>query len=207
MERIAGGHSSAELPILRHPILAVPHSQGDEMTERIALGQLSVLAVLPLENLSADPAQEYFADGMTDELITMLAKNTELRVVSRTSVMQYKKVHRPLADVARELGVDGILEGSVARSGSRVHINTQLIYAPQDRHVWAERLRPRPERSDFSAKRVGANHRQTSRGYSFRFRQSGEKDQTRSARRLSVGTVLLVRGGLRKEPRVLSESH
>ena len=96
------------------------------------------LAVLPLENLSADPAQEYFADGMTDELITMLAKNTELRVVSRTSVMQYKKVHRPLAEVARELGVDGILEGSVARSGSRVHINTQLIYAPQDRHLWAE---------------------------------------------------------------------
>ena len=96
------------------------------------------LAVLPLENLSADPAQEYFADGMTDELITMLAKNPELRVVSRTSVMQYKKVHRPLADVARELGVDGILEGSVERSGNRVHINTQLIYAPQDRHLWAE---------------------------------------------------------------------
>jgi TolB-like protein/DNA-binding winged helix-turn-helix (wHTH) protein len=100
--------------------------------------QIHSLAVLPLENLSADPAQEYFADGMTDELITMLAKNTELRVVSRTSVMQYKKVHRPLPDVARELGVDGILEGSVERSGSRVHINTQLIYAPQDRHLWAE---------------------------------------------------------------------
>jgi TolB-like protein/DNA-binding winged helix-turn-helix (wHTH) protein len=96
------------------------------------------LAVLPLENLSSDPAQEYFADGMTDELITMLAKNPELRVVSRTSVMQYKKVHRPLADVARELGVDGILEGSVERSGNRVHINVQLIYAPQDRHLWAE---------------------------------------------------------------------
>jgi TolB-like protein/DNA-binding winged helix-turn-helix (wHTH) protein len=96
------------------------------------------LAVLPLENLSNDPAQEYFADGMTDELITMLAKNPELRVVSRTSVMQYKKVHRPLLDVARELGVDGILEGSVERSGSRVHVNAQLIYAPQDRHLWAE---------------------------------------------------------------------
>jgi TolB-like protein/DNA-binding winged helix-turn-helix (wHTH) protein len=100
--------------------------------------QIHSLAVLPLENLSADPAQEYFVDGMTDELITMLAKNADLRVVSRTSVMQYKKVHRPLADVARELGVDGILEGSVERSGSRVHINTQLIYAPQDRHLWAE---------------------------------------------------------------------
>jgi len=87
--------------------------------------------VLPLENLSGDPAQEYFADGMTDEVITMLARNTGLRVVSRTSVMQYKKVHRPLADVARELGVDGILEGSVERSGNRVHINAQLIYAPR----------------------------------------------------------------------------
>ncbi len=100
--------------------------------------RIHALAVLPLENLSADPAQEYFADGMTDELITMLAKNANLRVVSRTSVMQYKKVHRPLPEVARELGVDGILEGSVERSGSRVHINTQLIYAPQDRHLWAE---------------------------------------------------------------------
>jgi TolB-like protein/DNA-binding winged helix-turn-helix (wHTH) protein len=100
--------------------------------------QIHSLAVLPLENLSGDPAQEYFADGMTDEVITMLAKNTGLRVVSRTSVMQYKKVHRPLADVARELGVDGILEGSVERSGNRVHINAQLIYAPKDMHLWAE---------------------------------------------------------------------
>ncbi|HUM06342.1 MAG TPA: winged helix-turn-helix domain-containing protein [Terriglobales bacterium] len=110
----------------------------DRVFSSTAKPRIHSLAVLPLENLSADPAQEYFADGMTDELITMLAKNADLRVVSRTSVMQYKKVHRPLADVARELGVDGILEGSVERSGSRVHINAQLIYAPQDRHVWAE---------------------------------------------------------------------
>ena len=96
------------------------------------------LAVLPLENLSGDPAQEYFADGMTDELITMLAKNPGLRVISRTSVMQYKKVHRPLRDIAKELGVDGILEGSVDRSGSRVHMTAQLIDAASDTHVWAE---------------------------------------------------------------------
>jgi TolB-like protein/DNA-binding winged helix-turn-helix (wHTH) protein len=96
------------------------------------------LAVLPLENLAADPAQEYFADGMTDELITMLAKNPDLRVISRTSAMQYKKVHRALPDIARELGVDGILEGSVNRSENRVHVNLQLIYAPTDTHVWAE---------------------------------------------------------------------
>jgi TolB-like protein len=96
------------------------------------------LAVLPLENLSADPAQEYFADGMTDELITMLARNSGLRVISRTSAMQYRKVHRPLPDIARELGVDGFLEGSVGRTANRVHINVQLIFAPTDTHVWAE---------------------------------------------------------------------
>ena len=96
------------------------------------------IAVLPLENLSGDPAQEYFADGMTDELITVLAKNPGLRVISRTSVMQYKKVHRPLREIAQELGVDGILEGSVDRSGSRVHMTAQLIDAASDTHIWAE---------------------------------------------------------------------
>ncbi len=94
--------------------------------------------MLPLENLSGDPAQDYFADGMTDELITILAKNSGLRVISRTSAMQYKKAHRPLPDIARELGVDGILEGSVGRFGGRVHVNVQLVHAPSDTHVWAE---------------------------------------------------------------------
>jgi TolB-like protein/DNA-binding winged helix-turn-helix (wHTH) protein len=96
------------------------------------------LAVLPMENLSGDPAQDYFADGMTDELITMLAKSTRLRIISRTSVMQYKKAQRPLRDIARELRVDGILEGSVERSDGKVHVNVQLIYAPGDQHLWAE---------------------------------------------------------------------
>jgi TolB-like protein/DNA-binding winged helix-turn-helix (wHTH) protein/Tfp pilus assembly protein PilF len=96
------------------------------------------LAVLPLENLSGDPSQDYFADGMTDELITALAKNHNLSVVSRTSAMQYKGVQRNVRDMARELAVDGILEGSVERSGSRVHMTVQLIYAPTDSHVWAE---------------------------------------------------------------------
>jgi TolB-like protein/DNA-binding winged helix-turn-helix (wHTH) protein len=100
--------------------------------------QIHSIAVIPLLNLSGDPDQEYFADNMTDELITMLAKNTTLRVVSRTSVMQYKSAQRPVRDIARELGVDGILEGSVNRSGNHVHMNVQLIYAPGDRHVWAE---------------------------------------------------------------------
>jgi TolB-like protein/DNA-binding winged helix-turn-helix (wHTH) protein/Tfp pilus assembly protein PilF len=96
------------------------------------------LAVLPLENLSGDPAQDYFADGMTDELITALAKDPGLRVISRTSVMQYRKVHRPLPEIARELGVDGILEGSVGRSGGRLHVNAQLVHARSDTHIWAE---------------------------------------------------------------------
>ena len=104
-------------------------------TER---SQIRSIAVLPLANLSGDPAQDYFADGMTDELITALAKDRSLRVVSRTSAMQYKGVRRPLRDIARELGVDGILEGSVERSGNRVHMTVQLIHAPSDTHVWAE---------------------------------------------------------------------
>jgi tetratricopeptide (TPR) repeat protein len=75
---------------------------------------------------------------MTDELITMLAKNSNLRIISRTSVMQYKGVHRPVREIAKELGVDGILEGSVARSGNAVHLTLQLIHAPTDTHMWAE---------------------------------------------------------------------
>lgn len=96
------------------------------------------LAVLPLDNLSGDPAQEYFADGMSDELITMLAKDSRLRIVSRTSVMQYKGVRRPLPEIARALGVDGILEGSISRTGGQVHLTLQLIQADTDAHLWAE---------------------------------------------------------------------
>jgi TolB-like protein/DNA-binding winged helix-turn-helix (wHTH) protein len=100
--------------------------------------QIHSIAVIPLANLSGDPSQEYFADGMTDELITALAKNRNLRVVSRTSAMQYKGVKRPLPDIARELNVDGILEGSIERTPANLHMTVQLIYAPTDTHVWAE---------------------------------------------------------------------
>ena len=100
--------------------------------------EINSLAVLPLDNLSGDPSQDYFADGLTDELTTMLAKNSTLRIVSRTSVMQYKRVHRHLPEIARELGVDGMLEGSVARTGNNVHMTIQLIQAPSDTHLWAE---------------------------------------------------------------------
>src|ERR1700722_5824101 len=100
--------------------------------------QIHSIAVLPLVNLSGDATQDYVADGMTDELITSLAKNRNLRVVSRTSAMQYKGVKRPLPDIARELNVDGILEGSIERAPNSVHMTVQLIYAPTDSHVWAE---------------------------------------------------------------------
>ena len=100
--------------------------------------RIASLAVLPLQNLSRDPEQEYFADGMTEALITDLAKIQALRVISRTSIMQYKGVKKPLPQIAKELGVDGILEGSVQRAGDRVRITAQLIEAATDRHLWAE---------------------------------------------------------------------
>lgn len=96
------------------------------------------LAVLPLANLSSDPNQEYFVDGMTDKLITNLAQLGSLRVVSRTSIMQYKNSRKPLLQIARELQVDAVVEGSVVRSGDQVRITAQLIDARDDRHLWAQ---------------------------------------------------------------------
>ncbi|HKF22617.1 MAG TPA: winged helix-turn-helix domain-containing protein [Candidatus Angelobacter sp.] len=96
------------------------------------------IAVLPLANLSGDAAQEYFADGMTDELTTDLAKISALRVTSRTSAMRYRDARGPVQQIAQELKVDAIIEGSVARSGNRVRITAQLIDARNDRHLWAE---------------------------------------------------------------------
>ena len=95
------------------------------------------LAVLPLENLSSN-SEDYFADGMTDELITDLAQISSLRVISRTSVMQYKGVRKPLAQIARELNVDTVVEGTVLRSDKQVRITAQLIRAPADEHLWAQ---------------------------------------------------------------------
>ncbi|HLJ16463.1 MAG TPA: winged helix-turn-helix domain-containing protein [Bryobacteraceae bacterium] len=101
--------------------------------------QIQSLAVLPLENLSSDPAQDYFADGITAELITALAKINSVRVISRTSVVQYKGVHnKALPEIARELGVDAVVEGTLARTGDRVRVTAQLIEARTDRHIWAD---------------------------------------------------------------------
>jgi len=96
------------------------------------------LAVLPLESLSNDPSQDYFADGMTDELISALGQISALRVISRTSVMAYKRAHKPLPQIARELNVDALVEGTVLRSGDQVRITAQLIEASADRHLWSQ---------------------------------------------------------------------
>jgi TolB-like protein/DNA-binding winged helix-turn-helix (wHTH) protein/Tfp pilus assembly protein PilF len=96
------------------------------------------LAVLPLENLSGDASQNYFADGMTDELITDLAQISALRVISRTSVMAYKGARKPLPQIARELNVDAVVEGTVLRSGDQVRITAQLIEASTDKHLWSQ---------------------------------------------------------------------
>ena len=96
------------------------------------------LAVLPLENLSHDPEQEYFADGMTDELITQLAQISDLRVISRTSVLRFKGTRKPLDEIARELNVAAVVEGTVARSAERVRVTAQVIQVNPEKHVWAE---------------------------------------------------------------------
>src|ERR1700722_14027896 len=103
-----------------------------------AAPRLNSIAVLPLDNLSGDPSQEFFADGMTDQLITDLAKVGSLRVISRTSVMQYKGTRKGLPEIARELSADAIVEGSVIRSGQRVRVTARLVRAPTDQHLWAE---------------------------------------------------------------------
>jgi TolB-like protein/DNA-binding winged helix-turn-helix (wHTH) protein/Tfp pilus assembly protein PilF len=103
-----------------------------------AAPRLNSIAVLPLDNLSGDPSEEFFADGMTDQLITDLAKVGSLRVISRTSVMRYKGTRKSLPEIARELDVAAIVEGSVIRSGQRVRVTAQLVQAPTDQHLWAE---------------------------------------------------------------------
>jgi TolB-like protein/Tfp pilus assembly protein PilF len=96
------------------------------------------LAVLPLESLSSDASQDYFADGMTDELISDLGQISALRVISRTSVMTYKHARKPLPQIARELNVDAVVEGTVLRSGDQVRITAQLIQASTDKHLWSQ---------------------------------------------------------------------
>jgi TolB-like protein len=100
--------------------------------------EIRSIAVLPLTNLSGDPSQEYFADGMTDALIDQLAKLKALRVISRTSAMQFKGTKKSLRDVARLLNVDAVLEGSVVKSGDRVRISADLVHVATERHIWVD---------------------------------------------------------------------
>ncbi len=118
----------------------------DRLMRRAApLARIESLAVLPLTNLSGDPAQEYFADGMTEELITDLSQISTLKVISRTSVMRYKNTDKSLPEIARELNVDAIVEGTVLRSGDRVRITAQLIHGTTDKHLWGASFERGPE--------------------------------------------------------------
>jgi TolB-like protein/DNA-binding winged helix-turn-helix (wHTH) protein len=115
-----------------------PSKLREKLLNRNDAPTIRSLAVLPLQNLSGDPTQELFADAMTEELITELSRISALKVISRTSVMRYKKSDEALPEIARELNVDAVVEGSVLRSGDRVRISAQLIYAPKDMNLWAE---------------------------------------------------------------------
>jgi TolB-like protein len=108
----------------------------DRVATTRAVGVRS-LAVLPLQNLSADPAQEFFVDGMTEALIGRLSRIPGIRVISRTSAMHFKGTRLPLPEIARTLHVDAIIEGSVVRSGSRLRITAQLIRGATDDHLWS----------------------------------------------------------------------
>ena len=96
------------------------------------------IAVLPFTSFSNDEASEHFSDGMTDVILTQLAKIRNLKVISRTSIMQYKNTEKPIRQIANELGVANVLEGSVQRAGDKVRIVSQLIKADTDEHLWAE---------------------------------------------------------------------
>ena len=125
------------LPLCGYRLLVKPQPDHEPLPARQPFRSL---AVLPLENLSADETQEYFSDGMTDVLIGELAQISSLRVISRTSIMGYKRAyHKRIADVARELNVDAIIEGTVTHASGKVRITAQLIEAATDHHVWAQK--------------------------------------------------------------------
>jgi TolB-like protein/tetratricopeptide (TPR) repeat protein len=110
----------------------------EQQTDGAGSGRIRSLAVLPLQNLTGDPNQEYFADGMTETLIANLGKIRALQVKSRTSIMLYKGAKKPLPEIARELNVDAVVEGSVLHVGERMRLTAQLIHATTDTHIWAD---------------------------------------------------------------------
>src|SRR5436309_12401290 len=128
-----------ELKNIRHPVVlyTVEVPTGLTESEQTALDPRRI-AMLPLTNLSADPNDKYFADGMTDELISSLSRISELSVISRTSVMRYKDTTMQVGDIGRELSAGTLLEGSVRKAGNKVRINTQLIDTKNDKHLWVQ---------------------------------------------------------------------
>jgi TolB-like protein/DNA-binding winged helix-turn-helix (wHTH) protein len=132
---VIGVTATAALLVL---LALTPASVWRKLAGKTDVPQIRSIAVLPLDNLSGDPAQEYFADGMTEELITDLSQISALRVASHRSVLRYKKSDKTVPEVARELNVDAVIEGSVQRTGDRVRITAQLIYAPQDKNIFAK---------------------------------------------------------------------
>ena len=133
------GLGPRELKNIRHPVelYTVEVPKGLTGSEQPALDPRRI-AILPLTNLSADPNDKYFADGMTEELISSISRISELSVISRTSVMRYKDTTMPIGDIARELSAGTLLEGSVRKAGNKVRISTQLIDAKSDKHLWAQ---------------------------------------------------------------------
>jgi TolB-like protein/DNA-binding winged helix-turn-helix (wHTH) protein/tetratricopeptide (TPR) repeat protein len=131
LRKIAGAILLAALVLL-----AIPRSR-HWLMGKAGKQPIQSLAVLPFQNLSGDASKDYFADGFTDELTTDLAEETKIRVVSRSSVMRYMGSRKPLPEIARELGVDAIVEGSVSLSDQQVRVTAQLIDASSDRHLWA----------------------------------------------------------------------
>jgi len=124
---------------LERPALQEEIERDRDHYSALAIPRIDSLAVLPLDNLSGDPSEDYFSDGMTEELITAISKISSLRVISRTSVMRYKGGRKSLPAIAKELRVGAIVEGSVARSDQKVRITAQLIDAADDRHLWSGR--------------------------------------------------------------------
>lgn len=136
--RAAGALRRSLLILAPLALAALVYALFTREKERPPYPSIASIVVLPLENLSGDPAQEYFADGLTDELIGALARIGELRVISRTSSMHFKGTKKSLPEIAGELKVDAVVEGTVQRSGERVRVRAQLIHAATDGHLWAE---------------------------------------------------------------------
>src|SRR5262249_53914892 len=128
--------AAATIGITATAILALYFERGRPFRSSATV-KIQSVAVLPLDNLSGDASQEYFADEITDALTTSLAQMRGIRVISRTSAMRYKGTKKALPEIAKELGVDAVVEGSASRAGGTIHVNTQLIFAASDSHIWA----------------------------------------------------------------------